>query len=454
LGVSCAVLIGCGSKAPVAHWHVHAGPPPGRYWLSHTAVLSKPGGDPSTQVEAPVLVDVWPDGRVKSIAGGKPVFDGYLPEEVRSETGTDRGLLLIVQAETELHWHAPDGELAGHLYPGAWVSVLPGSSPSTRVGNLPFSIARDQVLFAERAKLGTTKQLLQTPRHPGALRALRLPTITGFITSNKPDTRFESAWTMDNCRDTLVFEDPVRLVQYARGAELSGLDSDDLNDIFPAANFYDTLTCPPRLVSKLGAGLVWTDPDTELAGFPLERVPEHYRLSKPVEAAPLEDAMRRGGSLYWLLQNEKGILCDEWQFAQARPAAPALPESARLIRRKRLDWGGAPQRVTFRVIYSPAKSGAPARLELAAPEFNGEPALRCECNYDYALLDAQGEELTMMGRPLPPTFVAYDPGEAERWFLSESACQSARAAVSTQLASDGSTATRLGLHAVLAPFGI
>jgi hypothetical protein len=452
LGLACAALVGCGSSAR-SQSHVDASAPPSRYWLSHSAVLSTPGGNPSAQIDAPVLVDLWPDGRVKSLAGSSPIFDGFLPEDVRTDPQSDRGLMLIAQTEVELHWGAPDGALAGHLYPGARVSVIPGTSPSTRVGNLPFAIARDQALFAERAKLGVTPHVWQTPHHVAPVRAVQLPGLTGWVKSNAPDRTEEAGFTMHRCRDTLVLPDRAQLAQYVRGVELFGIDSDRVNEHFPGANFYESLDCPAHVVSEDGARLLWNDPDSELPRVAIERPPEHYRRMEPAASERLEHALRGGRSLYWLLRNEDGIVCDEWQFTRARPADPGATLSARLRRRKRFQWGAA-QNVSFSVTYSPGKGRAPAVLKLDSPAFNGQPALRCACSYQYKLLAAHGEELTMMGRPLPDTFVAYDPREAERWFLSEDACQSARAEVSSALERDATSTTRVGLHAAIAALGI
>jgi hypothetical protein len=87
-------------------------------------------------------------------------------------------------------------------------------------------------------------------------------------------------------------------------------------------------------------------------------------------------------------------------------------------------------------------------------QLDGRQAFKCECEYTYSLLRADVDELTRMGRPMPEHAVAYDPGDAERWFLSRKKCEAVRDDVARSIERDGTAATRVELHAVVSSFGL
>jgi hypothetical protein len=65
---------------------------------------------------------------------------------------------------------------------------------------------------------------------------------------------------------------------------------------------------------------------------------------------------------------------------------------------------------------------------------------------DLTLLSESGDELAMTGQEVPEGIIAYDPIDAERWFLTRSRCEAVQSDVNAAIEADGSAATRLGIH--------
>jgi len=187
-------------------------------------------------------------------------------------------------------------------------------------------------------------------------------------------------------------------------------------------------------------------------------IPAGYRRLELPAPDPLAAAIEHGGSVYWLRLTEKGPVCDQWRFALDRRAAgqrdsPRL--DGRLVRQELyVDYDGKKKRASHPMHYQPASDGKPAELHLETLQFDGRQMFKCDCEYHYTLLHAEAGELELMGRPLPENVVAYDPRDAERWFLSPKQCETARVEVARTIEEDGTMAPRVGLHAVVSSFGL
>jgi hypothetical protein len=121
-----------------------------------------------------------------------------------------------------------------------------------------------------------------------------------------------------------------------------------------------------------------------------------------------------------------------------------------LVRRRLTEDERGKTHPSHALTYDPSHDGDPAVLHLAQVQARGESLMRCDCKYDYTLVSGNESELTVMLRRLPGNAVAYATGDAERWFLSASACEAARKEVADAIEQDGASAPYLGLHAVIA----
>ena len=179
-------------------------------------------------------------------------------------------------------------------------------------------------------------------------------------------------------------------------------------------------------------------------------------------------AIEHGGSVYTGCWTGHGASAAPWTTRARHPAADALPQpscnewrfepvrrvtqrsglvtlDARLRYHKSIDtWDGDRVVPWYPVQYELSDGHRPGRLHLSHLEENHFD--RCWCEYDYALLGAEGPELAMMGRQVPDDVIAYDPAEAERWFLTRDACETARAQAVEAIRQDGSETTRVGFH--------
>src|SRR5437660_1043876 len=80
-----------------------------RFWLVKTSVVDAPGGKEVAEVVGPRLVEFLPGGRVRSIKGSLPPFDGYLPRDVLDEPRERRGLMLYAQTVGDMSCYWPGG---------------------------------------------------------------------------------------------------------------------------------------------------------------------------------------------------------------------------------------------------------------------------------------------------------------------------------------------------------
>jgi hypothetical protein len=351
--------------------------------------------------------------------------------------------MLYAQRVTDLRWRRSDGPVLGRLHPGAFVSVVPLARGMIRVGSLPFERASDRpVVFVDRDALGVEAREVAPFAPPEKFGTVRVPGVVGWL--EDPETRrTEAAWTAVDCEDVWISEDRRLVSQYVRGVELVGSETELSSWILktgPAV--FESLRCPARAVSREGARLSSIRADGSRVF--VDRIPDGYRRPEPAAADPIVEAERREASLYWLLRTDDGLVCDEWKFAR----------TGRLVRRKRVDRDGRSGVASFPLHHAPPSSDAPPVLHFDSLQIDGKEALKCSCEYSYSVLRSTGDEIEVTGRRLPERLVAYDPADVERWFLSKERCAAVRDEAAAILARDPAAATRLGLHAVVAAWGI
>jgi hypothetical protein len=421
-----------------------------RYFLRNTPVLDKPGGHEKYRVSEPVLVSLLPDGRVRALPGSEPSFEGYLPKALLLEPHEQQGLFLYAQRVAELRLGRPDGPVIGLLHPGAFVSVAPSQARYTRVGSLGFGgVLESLPAYVARDALGVTATDVALSPPIGKHRAtLGYPYTVSF-----EDSAYKYEFLP--CIDVWIEEQTARLSQYVAAVQLMGFSEYVRSgESDPRVKSYFSVSCPAHIVSRAAAGLELTFPIGPYGAkrvTSVDRIPEGYATIRIPRHDALAATIERSRSIYWLEQTEEGPSCSEWRFKFQKkisePTAGGARLKALLIRRTPVTEAGFRFRAWHGAEYRPSNGQDPARLHLDSLMYDNQPAARCLCYYDYAVLADEGAELHMMARPMPPRSLAYDPSEVERWFLSGERCEAARKDAMERLARDGRLATRIGFHA-------
>lgn len=418
-----------------------------RYWLRDTPILDKPRGTKTHDIAGPVLVELLPDGRVRSPPGAKKAFEGYLPESLRHLPGEyGKGLLLYAQRAANLHIDRPSGPKAGVVYRGAFVTVAPSNDSQVLVG-LPgfFRNKRPMVAFVDGSALGTASHELVLPKHAEKGKSYLGRPCTLWVGHSERPAEISTS----SCIDLWVSFESRTASQRVGGVELRGVCSglDDVDGPRPSRAFL-SLDCPAHAVSWAGSELRLHG-ETSRAGTPaaVAAIPNGYQRVEPPDPDPLAEAIREGRSVWWLVEREISanridVTCEPWRFEPSDCSEPRILEG-RLIAPK--PWRGRKPHYPF--AYYPSNAVEPARLHLDYLVQSPYGTLR---KYDYKLLRAAGDVLDMMGRPIPPRIVAYDPGEPERWFLTGSACEAARTSAIAALTQDPAESTRLGFRCDIA----
>jgi len=504
-GLGCTPKGGHGETGPDAAGEVELAKPP-RYWLWNTEVLSSPDGHPRYEVIEPTLVELRSNGHVRAVPGAAKQFEGFLPHAVLEAPGDQQGLMLYVQRQADLHFESPEGQTFARLHPGAFVSVAPAEGPKLLVGNLGFWAVRwmhggrhrdfPVVGWVDRTVLGPEPRPIVEPRPRGRGVAVMHGTMIDFRGMPPGDPLQVVVYTQP-CRPIWVPESESRS-QFVDGVELlCGGTVLDLGSIGWPPCSITTRICPAHTVHEAGGELVHSTPSTRRrtpAGdwntdsAPVTEIPRGYLRVELPSPDPLAAAMMRGGSIYLLWENgyplegatrdKPELLCSEWRFEVIRrwtePGQAAHMVDGRLlirptteIRLSRVDVHAHYR--DFR--YELSRGREPARLGLGAFGWNYEGRELWSCTEQdptlpkrrvgslccpglflggkcviYSLLRVEGGELHMLGRPFPEPIVAYDPGDAERWFLTRPACELALQAVREQIDRDWTTFPRLGLH--------
>lgn len=417
-----------------------------RYWLGDTSLFDSPGGHEIWKVTAPVLVELFPDGRVRPASADSEAFIGYLPQGYWREARADRGLMLYAQKMLDVHIGRPDGPIMGRLHPGARVALQPYEAyekPAARI-ELPLgtAISGERAFYVDRAGLSAEPKVAD-PRLPhGRGRSMR---VYGLLACGEGSLRF--SFEDMYCEDIWFPADGGKPSQYVRGIEVI---CDFSLQLWPPSGWYGprdnfSLHCPRRQVSRDGDALLLTGPDEPPRV--VEEVPKQFAPVTHTEPDPLEHRIARGGPVYWLILTQSGPVCEEWQFhptPSVRGSHPGpQPAVARLARVRAIkddkdDWLSNEYPVT----YEPASKHRLPTLRWGERRFWTR-----QRDYNYELLAVSGDELRMTAqRGNGDDVVAYDPGDAERWFLSRSACDAARDEVAEALERDPGIATQVGFH--------
>jgi hypothetical protein len=407
-----------------------------RYWLTHSAVLDEPGGHSTIEIDAPRLVELLPGGRVRSSDGATPTFQGFLPADVLEEPRGNGGLMLYAHAVGELRAYDPAGPVLGRIHPGAFVSVVPSEGKSIRVGNLPFQLAmNDKAVYVDRAVLDSEPREPAAFRPAGRSRSIHLPFVTGWV----PNDVRGGSWTSTACEGASWVVDEGIVVHHARGLEFVGT-SDHFGPATTAwaMSSQEGLRCPAHTVASD------------------DGIPAGYEKLAPINPDPLPSLIARGQTIHWLVATEKGPVCDAWRFATDKRSPAPSPSriNGRLVRLKMFEYGGTKHNASHPMRYAPASGATRATLHLDSIQLDARNVMKCDCDYDYTVLRSAGDELEVMGRPLPENARAYDPRDAERWFLSSKSCENARGEAARVLEQDGTTAAGLGFHAVVSSLGL
>jgi hypothetical protein len=399
------------------------------------------------EVEGPALVELLPGGRVRSVPSAADAFEGTLPDAVLREPQNGAGLMLYAERETDIHLDGLTGWVVGHLYPGAFVSVAPAGNGAVQVGSLPFPIEPPIALFVEAAALGATPVEPAAPAPREGSRAFVVGFPLGVWLPTAP-----SSVRVDllPCIDTWL-SPTLGASQIVKRVELGGLLAFGGPS---AAVSHISLRCSARVVFRAADDLLLNrisetgQPTTD----EIMTVPEGFANVRLEAADPLAARVEHGGSVYWLVETSGGIACEQWAFEPVRtPPRDMRPwlfteganwRKARLVHRDAAT--REVRRAWYPVQYEPRTERSPAVIHLSPLRYD----VRCDCPYSYHVLGGDAEEAHVMGRQVPMDVVAYDPGDAERWFFSQARCEDAARETAVAIRRDGAAATHIGLHAV------
>ena len=426
--------------------------PPGRYWLRDTT-LSDCGTPPKTwHVQGPVLVELRPAGWVRTVENSGEHFEGRLPDDMLERPIWNRGLMLYARRITSIHWDRPTGPEIGRLALGAFVSVLPRPDGTMLVGvplmdrNGPPPSSLTTYTDPDALVAGVQKLVPLEPHGPG--RSFFLPGIENTFWLDAPgDGGTEVPVQLLGCRDVWIPDGSNLGFQYVDGIEVRAKADDFLlgDSWYHFPRGLHTGWCKAHAISQDADHLVQSGPNEP--AHDVDSIPKGYTPAKRPRPDPLSQAILESRSIFWFATTSSGPTCHAWEFRDGRERVDDYGRrlEARLVQVQavRADDGKMTHHWYPATLRS-ATDAKQAQLFLAPVHPN---PWKCDCTYDYALVDTAPDELIVLGRPIPDRLVAYDPRETERWFLSEATCKRALAEAVKLLSTDGSLATQLGFHA-------
>lgn len=430
----------CTEAAPSGGPPAPAAPPPPRFWLVDTKLAAEPGAAPTRSIQGPVLIELLPGGKVRSVPEAREAFEGFIPEAMMKTPADRRGLMLHGQRVSELHLDSPAGPVIGRIHPGAFVSIAPQDDGATWLVAVPrYSESSGEghplLAYVDRSALGPAPQKQVPPVLAGKVsRDFGLPLWADDLSRVLVNRLL--------CGDFYITGEDgrERASQYHDGIEVSGrLDVWTWRDRGESA-------CLGRMVFQRGERLQEARGKDWLDAAAIEAVPEGYRRLDLPEKDPLAAVIERRASVFWLVQTKRGLECHEWRVTQSsarKGATPAVLEGQ--LRRQR-----DPIHAYFRFDYGPSPGG-PVRgdLSLWGPYFTGGGY---KCGRPFSLVGADTDLLYVDNPKLrtdPPgewKLVAYHPDDVEHWFLGREACETARGRAVDTLARDPGAADHLGLH--------
>ncbi|MBK7396754.1 MAG: hypothetical protein IPJ34_10745 [Myxococcales bacterium] len=385
-----------------------------RYWLHTVDAPGLVGGGDL------LLVELLPEGRLRSVEPGRP-FEGRLPPELATTPKWGRGLALYVQRAADLHYLRPDGPLVGRVLPGALVSLagpLPRDSQAVGV-----ALPAGGIGYVDAAALGVPAlpETSWTPP-PGARSAL------SPVQATVEDKDGGDSLYFASCEP--VFIDGTRLAtQHLGGFELRARVTS-----LPLPVAFSSTTCPATALTSNESGGWWVWSGTRRRAAPSSDRPPGFVRIDDAAGDVVSEALRRKGSFSWLREQGSGVACEAWRFhAQSDSTGELVRESD--------------PRLSHPIAFRRAFPEHPATLFVGSLELDHHSFFKCDCSVEYSIVGAKDGEVAMLARPLPIQAIAYVPGEAERWFLSADACEKARKQTEETLARDPAKAASLGFHA-------
>lgn len=426
-------------SAPSAQAELAASPALGSVWLRDAVVLDAARQAPRARVDAPVRVELFADGRVRSLPGQAPAIDGYLEPALSSAPVDGRGLSLYAQRAAELRHGAADGPVIGSIAAGAFVSVgglLDGASAGAVPIALPgFTLpgsdaARSALAIVSREALGSEPQpLAASPSAPPGARWIRdFP--AGVALS--PSAGSEESFAETLCGDVLVFEQQpprARIAQAHAGVEVRGWVDADVR--FHRGPVRCTLRVVYREQDRLISAAGTTAADREV----VPAVPEGYVRRSETWGEHLLEKLRRRAPLYWLVRGPNGGSCQAWT-----PSALAFGADGNVTGRlngARRTLHAGPATPSFTLEYRAARPDAPGELTLLGPHWTSKAGSEASSGYRaasvYTIVGASAEALRVFPANLSDSVVAWHPDDEERWFANDASCQAAARAVDAAL---------------------
>lgn len=450
-GWSCAAVLACADAAPgggAGQVAPPAEPPPPRFWLVNTEVAPAPGQPPARTVRGPVLVELLPGGKVRSLPESAEAFEGFVPESTWKTPADRRGLMLYGQRVSDLHLDSPAGPVIGRIHPGAFVSVAPHDDATWLVAVSryrsppPSSEGKPLLAYVEKGALGPAPREQVPPSLPGEV----VRDFTGLPLWGEGTSRVLVEQLL--CGEFHVTDDHgrVRAAQYHDGIEVSGLFDVSWPWVWGDRGENG---CGLGKVYRRGTELREQRGKDWLDSAVVESVPEGYRMIDLPAADPFEAVLRGHRSVFWLVQTPRGLECHEWKATRATPRKGTPGAAAEIegeIRRQR-----DPHEASFKLHYTPSPGGAePGVFSLWGPSLK-EGDHRCVRAFVLVgtgpgLLHVEHPPIHPTGWPEGWTLFAYRPEDVEHWFLGREACESARERASEAIARDPAAADHLGVH--------
>jgi hypothetical protein len=430
------------------------------FWVRNSPLLDA-SAKPLGTIKGPLLVEVSPKGRAKSLPGTAQSVDGYLPASLLTAPIDGEGLALYAQRQADLHDQSAKGPVIGRVYPGAFVSVAP-SSPGYLNIALPafradFVGSQKQVVaVVDAAAFDSAPVPLQGPSPEGQL--LRDFSINAPLWAAEVMPELSQPFVATLCGDIRVLSvgaQRSRVSQYHAGVEVVGWYGFPID----VAQYCPLYRCKQRVVFQDGPALSLTGTGTTQADkIQISSPPDGFVHAELTSSDALAGRIKGRLPVYWLTQSKAHTArCSKWTFdgVTTRKGDSSVSVVEGRMRGDPLVLEGERTLPSFAVTYEPADPGHGGTLTLKGLHFNklgsppgtvGDPnSYRAITAYSFvgttkdALRMFNGEWSVNKG------LVAWHPDDEEHWFFSAEACAAAASAASSAL-SAGSETPPGGFH--------
>jgi len=426
-----SLALGCDDPNLPAQTQAGAAEPPARYWLRNAPLLDRVGGAEVRRIRGPVQVELFPDGRVRSVPNSGECFEGYLSPELRAKPHRDQGLMLYVQRTADLRLERPDGPVVGRVHSGALLTVTTQPGNQAAVGIPGFDEGGSWPGYVARDALGVEPTELRARDPDGGPKRVGVPSFPLALPFTWDGGKKQLAFT--RCYP-VWFPESGHPRQIIDGVELSGPIDGDPSYMHHVRVIENSVYCSATLVTRHDQRLFLVHPDgreEEVAKIPSGFLP--VALPDP---ARLAMAITRNESVFWLRYDHPQVSCVEARFESGRRHIRALKLGASGYLQELGD-----SRTRYRAIYRLTAPPHPPRLTL-------DPAPDAEWTHqgEYFVLADDGAALLLTGQRMSEAAIAFDPTDVERWYFSRAACESARDAIVKQMKEDPGVAFTAGFH--------